>query len=746
MARPTPFPSSARARETPTLDVVATMTPLSRANERATLLFPSTARAEPESTSTRVSDGARGDDDDDDRRRGGSMRRVTKTQAIAIAGSLMLLAVGATVVSSGAAGGRGGAVRRARGARFLGMTYEGAREARASAEAALGASAAATTTYVAFRGGALVEGGGAVNPWLSMPVPKWSEMMHVESGELGATEELAVAFPQMVDVPDMQSSSVLKGPMPKVTTTTPTATVKPATTTTVSPTTTAKPTTVTATAAKPVAASDPDALAMCDFTSCNAKYMMVDERCKANGGLGCVAQSGCRYCALDAADAWKLPGLPKCAQCVCDKFGLSGCDATLRKSGGNGLTTPQTTTTTTTTSETMKLLPTTATSPQTTPMPTTTTDLPLSEQPTSSGAAIGHSEADAMCDWSRCDARSKYQMFDKSCKETGGLGCIGHHGCRFCRTDDDSLNYEHGLPRCSQCVCDKYGVSGCRDSQSASDDDAEPLEPSALPPWVKSSPSGGSYGGMDTFHKSSDSESKHRHDDDDDDKRDNKREDERDNKREDERDDARQVSPTYQNQPTAMTTTTAAEAAYQTQPTATVNTATVNTATVNTAHANTAYANTAYANTNPVAPVAEILPDPDRFAKSGLGNMQETGPVDPLPEHFRIGANGVDWQQTKFGDGQSCQARCQEIGKTCSDLYWPRDMNQLRDVISRTTPSGAALTCNEIRIVDPVGHCSGVASLSGRCFLNPPTGLAAPTCVTPSMHSDCTTFCPCTST
>jgi hypothetical protein len=272
-------------------------------------------------------------------------------------------------------------------------------------------------------------------------------------------------------------------------------------------------------------------------------------------------------------------------------------------------------------------------------------------------------------------------------------------------------------------VCDKYGVSGCRDSQRASDDDAEPLEPSAIPPWVKSSPSGGSYGGMDTFHKSSDSESKHRHDDDDD--------NDHDNKREDEREDARRASPTYQNQPTAATTTTTAAAAYQTQPTVTVN---------------TAYANTAYTNTNPVAPVAEILPDPDRFAKSGLGNMQETGPVDPLPEHFRIGANGVDWQQTKFGDGQSCQARCQEIGKTCSDLYWPRDMNQLRDVISRTTPSGTALTCNEIRVVDPVGHCSGVASLSGRCFLNPPMGLAAPTCMTPSMHSDCTTFCPCTST
>jgi hypothetical protein len=727
------------------------MTPRARANERATLL-PS-ARAEPASTSTRVSDGNRGEDDDDRHtHHGGSMRRVTKTQAMAIAGSLMLLAVGATAVSSGVAGGRGGAVRRARGARFLGMTYEGASGERASAEAALGTSAAATT-YVAFREGAMIEGGGAVNPWLSAPVPKWSKMTHVESGELGATEELAVEFPQMVDVPDMQSSSVLKGAMPtavkatpKVTTAEATATVKPATTvttatptatvkpaTTVTTTTMAKPTTVSLTAAKPVAASDPDALAMCDFTSCNAKYMMVDERCKANGGLGCVAQSGCRYCTLDAADAWKLPGLPKCAQCVCDKFGLSGCDATLRKSGGNGLTTPQTTTTTTT-SETMKLLPTTATSPQTTPTTTTTrtttTNLPLSEQPTSFGAAIGHSEADAMCDWSRCDARSKYQMFDKSCKETGGLGCIGHRGCRFCRTDDDSLNYEHGLPRCSQCVCDKYGVSGCRDSQSASDDDAEPLEPSAIPPWVKSSPSGGSYGGMDTFHKSSDSESKHRHDDDDDndrdnkreDERDNKREDEHDNKREDEREDARRASPTYQNQPTA---------AYQTQPTVTVN---------------TAYANTAYANTNPVAPVAEILPDPDRFAKSGLGNMQETGPVDPLPEHFRIGANGVDWQQTKFGDGQSCQARCQEIGKTCSDLYWPRDMNQLRDVISRTTPSGTALTCNEIRVVDPVGHCSGVASLSGRCFLNPPMGLAAPTCMTPSMHSDCTTFCPCTST
>jgi len=642
---------------------VFAMTPLARANERVTLL-PS-ARAEPASTSTRVSDGTQGEDDDDrhTHHHGGSMRRVTKTQAMAIAGSLMLLAVGATAVSSGVAGGRGGAVRRARGARFLGMTYEGASGEPArgeAAEAALGTSAAATT-YVAFRGGALIEDGGAVNPWLSAPVPKWSEMMHAASGESGATAQLAVEFPQMVDVPDMQSSSVLKGPMPTGVNAAPKVT-----------TTTAKPTTVSTTAAKPVAASDPDALAMCDFTSCDAKYMMVDERCKANGGLGCVAQSGCRYCTLDAADAWKLPGLPKCAQCVCDKFGLSGCDATLRKSGGNGLTTPQTTMTTATTSETMKLLPTTATSPQT----------------TSFGAAIGHSEADAMCDWSRCDARTKYQMFDKSCKETGGLGCIGQHGCRFCRTDDDSLNYEHGLPRCSQCVCDKYGVSGCRDSQSVSDDDAEPIEPSAIPPWVKSSPSGGSYGGMDTFHISSDSESKHRHDDDDDD---------RDNKREDEREDARRASP-------------------------------------------------AYANTNPVAPVAEILPDPDRFAKSGLGNMQETGPVDPLPEHFRIGANGVDWQQTKFGDGQSCQARCQEIGKTCSDLYWPRDMNQLRDVISRTTPSGTALTCNEIRVVDPVGHCSGVASLSGRCFLNPPTGLAAPTCMTPSIHSDCTTFCPCTST
>ena len=67
------------------------------------------------------------------------------------------------------------------------------------------------------------------------------------------------------------------------------------------------------------------------------------------------------------------------------------------------------------------------------------------------------------CNFNVCDAKLLYSMYDPVCKQSGGLGCLGDTGCRFCKTDhqDESISYEEGWPRCPTCICDKYSIEGC---------------------------------------------------------------------------------------------------------------------------------------------------------------------------------------------------------------------------------------------------------------------------------------------
>jgi len=700
-----------RRRDRATHDIRAMAT---TSNERIALLCDrhgKTGDGSDEGDGRALASAALGVDDDAGDARAFTARKMSKVCALGSASVLLVSAMVMVAQSATTTTGRGG-VTVARGARFLGTRYASTNADdpwRKESEgwnraAALGTTNENAVRTSAYRIGSLVEE-GAVNPWLSAQTPDWTKAAANPEAEdkLAMTATVPAAKPVSV-------SSAVPGTITQA----------------------GQMLTTTLTSSSPKVTADPEMAAMCNFAACDAKYMMVDDRCLPSGGLGCVADTGCRYCAVDnAPDGWKLQGLPKCAQCVCDKFGLHGCDATLRKAPKTNVigtqTFPQTA---------LTVLP---TNPTTNPVDPLPGNAPL--RPDMYDAAIGRSEYESslsshsslaqMCNFEKCDAGLRYQMYDHECKANGGLGCIGKSGCRFCSTDDDSISYQDGLPSCAPCVCEKYGVRGCHYGSSSMNTVLKASQPTAQAPWTGSSGSSAWYTSLSekaSSYRSSDSSTSSS------------------------KNSQPSVSTVYQTQPAAYRTQPAV--AYQTQPAVAYQTQPAVAYQTQPAVAYQTQPAVAY-QTQPVAnqpqpaatyqsqPATGVIPDPERFAKSGLGSMQETGPVDPLPEYFRIGANRVDWQQTKFGESQSCQARCQSIGKTCSDAHWPRDLNQLRDVISRTTPSGATLTCNEIRAIDPIGHCSGVSALSGRCFLNPPTGVAATSCASIPRHSDCTTFCPC---
>jgi hypothetical protein len=68
----------------------------------------------------------------------------------------------------------------------------------------------------------------------------------------------------------------------------------------------------------------------CDFARCDAAAgpQVFDETCVSLGGLGCIGQTGCRFC---KAGAIGEAGLATCPPCVCQAMGVPGC-----ASGGAG--------------------------------------------------------------------------------------------------------------------------------------------------------------------------------------------------------------------------------------------------------------------------------------------------------------------------------------------------------------------------------------------------------------------------
>ena len=89
------------------------------------------------------------------------------------------------------------------------------------------------------------------------------------------------------------------------------------------------------------AKSVPSASGACDFSRCDAAAgpQVVDESCVSMGGLGCIGQTGCRFCKAGAIGEL---GLATCPPCVCQAMGVTGCgdttaaDDDVFQSGGVG--------------------------------------------------------------------------------------------------------------------------------------------------------------------------------------------------------------------------------------------------------------------------------------------------------------------------------------------------------------------------------------------------------------------------
>lgn len=62
----------------------------------------------------------------------------------------------------------------------------------------------------------------------------------------------------------------------------------------------------------------------CDFSKCDAAAgpQVVDLSCVSMGGLGCIGQTGCRFC---KAGLIGERGLATCPPCVCQAMGVTGC-------------------------------------------------------------------------------------------------------------------------------------------------------------------------------------------------------------------------------------------------------------------------------------------------------------------------------------------------------------------------------------------------------------------------------------
>jgi len=395
------------------------------------------------------------------------------------------------------------------------------------------------------------------------------------------------------------------------------------------------------------------------------------------------------------------PEIPTCNSCVCEHHGFTeGC-------AGMKTATPTPTPATPTPTPALTPTPTPALTP--TPAepavdgaPDIFTDTGTDDKtPTVAGQGESTSvvaveddlgAAARTCNFNVCDAKLLYSMYDPVCKQSGGLGCLGDTGCRFCKTDhqDESISYEEGWPRCPTCICDKYSIEGCVGGAPA-----VPAGTAAQPQATQTqSPAA------------------------------QPRAEYEDHEYADEGIPTPPVTPTAQPVVQPMPQPAAQQPAAQPQEAAQPQ--------------------------QPEQPAAPAQPpvnvDPGRFAAAGMGAMEESGPVDAIPSEWRITAAGVEWVQTEFGKLQTCQERCTMVQKSCVEHSWPNNMNDLRDIASRTTAAdgkGGVVACKEILMNDKTEHCGGVAALSGRCFLSPSHGHLPASCTYAPKNSDCTHMCPC---
>ena len=460
--------------------------------------------------------------------------------------------------------------------------------------------------------------------------------------------------------------------------------------------------------------------ATCDAAMCPDKFQHVDPAC-ANGGIGCVGDSGCRFCRVlgmekqggmnDIPDSMGL-----CDPCVCEHYGFS--------TGCAGMPTPEGLESTPTTAP-VQATPTTAPVQATPTLEQSSTvvqaapvqaaqaydefsDIPqaapaqqFSSEPqvaevTDEGLASSFLTASSTasaalgltCNYNTCDSKILYLMYDKRCLTEGGQGCYADSACRFCKTDhqDPSISYEDGWETCTQCVCDHYGVTGCEQG-GLPEVPMNPVEASSTAPVMPPVETQPTLESTAPVVQATDEYQDREYDND---------------------HYGEQVEqPAQVEQPVLMEQPVLVE-----QP--------------------------------PQPPKANV--DPNRFAAAGMGAMEESGPVEAIPADQRLTANGIEWIQTKFGSLQTCESRCAEVQKTCAEHVWPSTMNDFRDVISRTTSadgSGNIVACDEILLNDETQHCGGVSALSGRCFLSPSHGHLPASCTYAAAHADCTNICPC---
>ena len=473
----------------------------------------------------------------------------------------------------------------------------------------------------------------------------------------------------------------------------------------------------------------------CDMNKCGDNFQMHDPSC-AQGGLGCVGTSGCRFCRVIGREKEALTGtdtknLPVCNSCVCEarKFS-SGCAGMAQKHEipdepkpvvpkpftptpeGPATPTPKPTEPATPTQPVTQ--PATPTQPATQPLspvppvvipknptpidnPTPAQSIPIAAAKSSS-AMLGLG-----CKWDLCRPD---QMYDPRCVKGGGYGCVGSTGCRFCKNDrnsaDHTLGFDKNWETCAQCVCDKHGITGCSGGTSAPTPSMPTPAPTPTPtpvtPTEKSEPTAKNHANSVPWSGVA-----------------QKPQPEPEQTPTQPQPEPEQTPTQPQPEP-EQTPTQPEQTPMQPEPEQTP------------------------------APVDDGVNDhPERFAAAGMGAMQESGPVQPLPVPHRITREGIEWVETKFGALQSCTDACQEISKTCADHVWPGDMNAFRDVLSRASlPNDEnVVTCNEILLSDETDHCGAMSRLSGRCFLSPARGHLPASCGTAQKHSDCSSICPC---
>ena len=458
----------------------------------------------------------------------------------------------------------------------------------------------------------------------------------------------------------------------------------------------------------------------CDMTKCSTNFQVIDPACDV-GGIGCVGSTGCRFCKVvgreEEGAMADQPEIPTCNSCVCEHHGFTEGCAGMKTATSTPTPATPTPTPALTPTPTPALTPTPA-EPAVDGAPDIFTDAGTEDEtPTVAGQGESTSvvaveedlgAAARTCNFNVCDAKLLYSMYDPVCKQSGGLGCLGDTGCRFCKTDhqDESISYEEGWPRCPTCICDKYSIEGCVGGApavpvgTAAQPQATQTQSPAVQPRAE-------YEG---------------------------------------REDADQGIPTPPVTPAAQPVVQPMPQPAAQQPAAQPQEAVQPQQPEQPA----AQPQEAVQPQQPEQPAAPAQPpvnvDPGRFAAAGMGAMEESGPVDAIPSEWRITAAGVEWVQTEFGKLQTCQERCTMVQKSCVEHSWPNNMNDLRDVASRTTAAdgkGGVVACKEILMNDKTEHCGGVAALSGRCFLSPSHGHLPASCTYAPKNSDCTHMCPC---